>query len=335
MAEKRLDIIKNHQHIADLLLQEPRGYPCQNLDILFPSSIDGIDWGYVIIMQGENYPMFSGHNTICVVTALLETGRIKMIEPVTEFSMEAPGGEVRIRAECDAGRVTKVSMTAFPCFVAVENAKVVTPEMPERPIQVDIAYSGIFFALVNTENLSDPNLPPIHPENGHFYAKLGASILKSCIDQHPVSHPTVGIEGPELLMFYNPAQKNDIAGEQEGEFSAKETVIMQLWMKKSDGKSFLKNTMLDRSPCGSGSLALATKLWNDGTMKVGNRLHTTSILGSRFVTDLLKTGPKVGPYDKTLISTISGRAHIHGFNKIIVQPDDPFPSGFAVSDIWT
>ena len=42
-----------------------------NLDVVYPSSMTGIQWGYVIIEQGGVYPMFSGHNTICVVTALL------------------------------------------------------------------------------------------------------------------------------------------------------------------------------------------------------------------------------------------------------------------------
>ena len=51
--------------------QEPRGYPCQNLNIIFPSEMPGIEWGYVICEQECVYPLFSGHNTICVVTALL------------------------------------------------------------------------------------------------------------------------------------------------------------------------------------------------------------------------------------------------------------------------
>lgn len=334
MAEKRVNFIKNHQHIADLLLQEPRGYPCMNLDVVFPSTRDGIDWGYIIIEQGAVYPMFSGHNTICVVTALLETGRVKMAEPVTEFSLEAPGGEVQVQAECSNGRVTKVSMTAFPCYVAVENAQVMTSLAEAGPISIDIAYSGMFYVLVNTERLSEvqPNLPPLTPENGRFYAKLGASILQSSMDQHPVEHPTDGYVGPDILMFYNPAQKRT-----DDTFTVRETVIMQLWMKKSGGgeNAFLKNSMLDRSPCGSGSIALAAKLWHDGTLKVGSQLQTTSIVGSQFVTDLVKPGPKVGPFENTLISTVSGKANIYGFNKIIVQPDDPFPSGFAVSDIWT
>lgn len=34
--------------------------------------------------------MMSGHNTICVATALLECGVIEMKEPLTTFELEAP-----------------------------------------------------------------------------------------------------------------------------------------------------------------------------------------------------------------------------------------------------
>ena len=67
----------------------------------------------------------------------------------------------------------------------------------------------------------------------------------------------------------------------------------------------------------------------------GDKLRTKSIVGSRFVTELLSEGPTVGPYQNTLISQVTGRANIYAFNKIILQPDDPFQQGFAVSDIWT
>ena len=166
MAEKRDNFMRYHQHVADLLLkvfkkffisrcqskrnestnvlQEPRGFPCMNLDVVYPSSMTGIQWGYVIIEQGAVYPMFSGHNTICVVTALLvsplcmlsickhdlhlpsyqETGRIPMQEPTTEFSLEAPGGEVRVRALCDKGRVKKVSLIPQPAYMALAGVTV-------------------------------------------------------------------------------------------------------------------------------------------------------------------------------------------------------------------
>jgi len=41
----------------------------------------------------------SGHNTICTATALLETGMVPMVEPVTEFVLESPAVR-RCRCRC-------------------------------------------------------------------------------------------------------------------------------------------------------------------------------------------------------------------------------------------
>ena len=71
MAEKRKELMDNYDYIRQLLIQEPRGYPCQNLNLIFPSLHPEADFGYVIAEQNCIYPLFSGHNTICVVTALL------------------------------------------------------------------------------------------------------------------------------------------------------------------------------------------------------------------------------------------------------------------------
>ena len=36
----------------------------------------------------------------------------------------------------------------------------------------------------------------------------------------------------------------------------------------------------------------------------------------------------------SVIVDVKGRAYISGFNRLIVEPDDPFPEGFTVGDIW-
>ena len=44
-----------------VLLQEPRGYPCQNLNVIYPSSSEEAEYGYIILEQGKIYPLFSGY----------------------------------------------------------------------------------------------------------------------------------------------------------------------------------------------------------------------------------------------------------------------------------
>ena len=73
--------------------------------------------GYIIAEQHSIYPLFSGHNTICVVTALLETGQLPITEPATSFKLEAPGGPISIEARCEQGRVREVRMRSMAAFV--------------------------------------------------------------------------------------------------------------------------------------------------------------------------------------------------------------------------
>ena len=77
--------------------------------------------GYIIAEQHGIYPLFSGHNTICVVTALLETGQLHMVEPLTEFKLEAPGGLISIEAECEVIQhcVFYISLVCLEPFITI------------------------------------------------------------------------------------------------------------------------------------------------------------------------------------------------------------------------
>ena len=69
----------------------------------------------------------SGTNTMCVVTVLLETGMLPMIEPVTELTLEAPAGLIRVRADCADGKVTAVTFRNVPAFATHLAAPVEVP----------------------------------------------------------------------------------------------------------------------------------------------------------------------------------------------------------------
>jgi proline racemase len=103
MAEKRREFMKDFDHLRKLLLQEPRGYPCQNANVIFPSKIPDCLFGYIILEQNRIYPLMSGqryhlslsyescmlgHNTICVVTALIQSGKIALATTGILFRLE-------------------------------------------------------------------------------------------------------------------------------------------------------------------------------------------------------------------------------------------------------
>ncbi len=56
------------------------------------------------------------------------------------------------------------------------------------------------------------------------------------------------------------------------------------------------------------------------------------ILGTKF-TGRLVEATRVGPYS-AVVPTISGQAWITGIAQYVLDPEDPFPEGFTVADIW-
>src|SRR5574341_638563 len=136
-----LDKMLYLQHHADglrkFMLREPRGYPALCCNLILPPAHPEADAGFIIMEQTE-YPGMSGTNTICVATVLLETGMIAMQEPITELTLEAPAGLIRVRAECKSGKVEQVTFRNVPAFAMYLDAEI---EVPGRGrVKVDVAY---------------------------------------------------------------------------------------------------------------------------------------------------------------------------------------------------
>src|SRR6476619_1546450 len=93
----------------------------------------------------------SGTNTMCVATALLETGMVPMTEPVTELTLEAPAGLIRIRADCTDGKVTGVTFRNVPAFATHMDATVEVPQL--GTVTVDVASGGMFYVIAAAERL--------------------------------------------------------------------------------------------------------------------------------------------------------------------------------------
>src|SRR6476660_969796 len=148
------------------MLREPRGYPAANCNLILPPTHPEADAGFVIMEQVE-YPPMSGTNTICVVTALLETGMIPMKEPVTELTLEAPAGLIRVRAECRDGKVVAVTFRNVPAFAVHLDAPLEVPNL--GTLIVDVAYGGMFYVIADAAQVG----LRITPDEGADIVRLG------------------------------------------------------------------------------------------------------------------------------------------------------------------
>src|SRR3954451_6672243 len=150
MREKLRYINEEDDSIRRYLTTEPRGRPQASANIVYPSVDPEADAGFVILQADRAHAM-SGSNTICVVTALLETGSVAMREPFTDVVLETAAGLVRARATCRDGRCERVTLDGVPSFVDTLDRPLVVDGY--GTVSVDIAYGGCYYVFVRAEQL--------------------------------------------------------------------------------------------------------------------------------------------------------------------------------------
>lgn len=299
------------------MLREPRGYPAANCNLILPPTRPEADAGFVI-MEHVEYPGMSGTNTICVTTVLLETGMLPMREPVTELTLETPAGLVRVRADCAAGKVTRVTFRNVPAFSAYLDAVVEVPHL--GTVTVDVAYGGMFYVIADAA----PFGLRLTPDEGRDIVRIGEMIKAAAREQLPVVHPEQpGFEGITIAQLSGPPS-NPAA-------QARNAVIVSTGTLDWDRPSTWTGA-IDRSPCGTGTCAKMAVLHAKGRLGLGEDFHHEGVLGTVFTGRLVET-TKVGRYD-AVIPTLSGQAWITGFASYVLDGTDPFPEGYTVGDIW-
>src|SRR3989304_732032 len=128
MFEKMRYLAVETDDLRKRMLREPRGYPAANCNVILPATHPEADAGFVIMEQVE-YPPMSGTNTICVVTTLIETGMVKVTEPVTELTLEAPAGLVQVRAEVANGEVKNGTFENGPALAVYLDTPIDVPKL--------------------------------------------------------------------------------------------------------------------------------------------------------------------------------------------------------------
>jgi proline racemase len=276
-----------------------------HVNLMVPSTRTDCAAG-AIIMEPTEYPPMSGSNTMCVATVLLETGIVPMIEPETRFRLDMPGGPVDILAECRGGKCLSVTLSNVPSFAA----RLDSPLEVEGhgTILADIAYGGMFFAIVDARSFGFA----VAPDEARDLAVLGEKIRLAARAQLDIVHPVhTDIRGVSIVQFAGPfAGPNQVS---------RNTCIV------SPGRS-------DRSPTGTGTSARMAVLHARGLLGVGDGLVHESIIGSRFHGRIVGTTTEGGI--PAVHTTVKGRAWITGLHQYMVDPSDPWPAGYVVSDTW-
>jgi len=317
MFDKMSWIQANHDDLRLRMLREPRGFPAANCNLVLPSAHPDAAAGYVIMEQVE-YPGMSGSNTMCVVTALLETGLLPMTEPVTEVTLEAPAGLIRIRADCRDGKVTGVTFRNVPAFATHLDAAVEVPHL--GTVTVDVAYGGMFYVIASAEAFG----LRLTPDEGADIVRITEMIKAAANEQLPVVHPEQpGFAGITIGQLSGPA--HDPTNSMRNVVTVSTGALD--WERPATWTG-----AIDRSPCGTGTCARMATLHARGHLAIGEDFRHEGILGTVFTGRLLEDAT-VGER-AAVVPQITGQAWITGIADYVVDPTDPFPEGFTVGDIW-
>ena len=305
MFERMRAMERDHDHIRKLLICEPRGSVARHVNLITPPIRPDCDAG-LIIMEPTEYPPMSGSNSMCAATVLLETGMLPMTGPETLVHLDTPAGRVAVRAECSGGRVRSIEITNVPSFVFhLDHPLEVAGE---KPLTVDVAYGGMIYASVNAAALGFS----IAPHEARDLALLGEKIRHAAREQITSVHPdNPGISGVSIVQFAMPF-------EGVGKVTRNTCIV-------SPGRS-------DRSPTGTGTSARMAILHARGQMAVGDSMTHASIIGSEFHGRIVSEAAVGGK--PAIVPAIKGRAWLTGMHQYFLDPDDPYPQGYVVSDTW-
>jgi proline racemase len=317
MFEKRLYLERHGDSLRKLMLREPRGYPALCCNLILPPADPAADAGLIIMEQTE-YPAMSGSNTICTATVLIETGMVKVIEPVTTLILDTPAGLVHVRAEVEGGKAKRITFRNVPAFATHLDTELTLPGY--GVITVDVAYGGMFYVIADAAQFG----LSLTSNEARQVLKIGEMLKAAAREQLEVAHPeNLGLGGVSISQLSAPpthplAHRKNAVVVSAGTFDWDQP---ETW-----------SASLDRSPCGTGTSAKMAVMHAKGELPLHREFVHESMLGTLFTGKLIEE-TRVGQY-AAVVPEITGSAWITGYADYVLDPSDPFPEGFMLGDLW-
>lgn len=293
--------------LRDFVLNEPRGGVFRHVNLLVPPRDPRADAAF-IIMEPEDTPPMSGSNSICVATVLLDAGILPMTEPETHLVLEAPGGLVRVCAECRDGKAQRIHVRNLPSFAVRLDATIEVEGLGS--LTVDTAFGGDSFVVVDAAALG----LALTPDEAADIAGLGVRISDAATRQLGFHHP----ENPDwrhisFCAFCGPLSETPTG-------------------LKGRSAVAIRPGKVDRSPTGTAVSARMALMAARGQLRQGQTFDADSIIGSSFTGRIVETTEIGGK--PAIIPEISGRAWVTGTHQHMLDPDDPWPRGYRLGDTW-
>jgi proline racemase len=289
--EKREYARKKQDHLRRVLMFEPRGHADMYGALLTKPERRDSDTG-VLFMHNEGYSLMCGHGIIAVTKILIE----RKVIAGPSITYDAPAGQ--IKAHYKDGQVSFLNV---PSFVLAAGVPVT---VGNRTMNVDVAFGGAFYAIVDAEAAG----LAVVPGRLNELKAMGDAISRAVEKEMTVVHPTEpGLNGVYGTIFTGPPDKDGADLKNVTIFADRE---------------------VDRSPCGTGTCAVLAVLDAMGMLNEDKPFVHESIVGSTF-SARVASRTTVGDIP-AILPELTGTASITGDHTFVVEKDDLFPKGFRL-----
>jgi proline racemase len=307
MAQKRDWVERHADDLRRALVLEPRGHR-DMCGAMFTEPVSpGSDAG-LIFFHNEGYPSMSGHGAIAAATIALERNLLPLVasdvagqEAAVVFDTVAGTVHVRPRLQThgDTHTIDSVMFTNVPAFVWSGGQPV---RLGSRELRVDIAFGGVFYAIVDTEAIGIPLHGSRLPELRRLGVDVRAAVNAAIAVSHPADATIAGVAG---VIFTGPPQ--------DPEAHLRNVTVFA-------------NGAVDRSPCAAGTSAVMSVLDAMGLLLGDQPFVHESIIGTLHRGRL--TGrTQVGEY-AAIVTEIEATASVTGEHTFFIDDDDPLRDGF-------
>lgn len=301
VADVRAWMQREADHLRRFLTSEPRGHRDLVGAWITEPRAEGADFG-VVFMDAKRYPFACGTATVGAITTMIELGLTSPRGDRGEVVVDTPAGLVRAYAEREGARVRAVGFEMVPSCV-LERAIPLELAGGERA-RADIVFVGGCLVLVSAADVPFP----LAAESARDIVALGEAVIAAANQQRAPVHPISG-EGATIdgCVFYDPSGDPD---------------------RRGAGAVVYGASHLDRSPCGTGTAAKMTRLYERGELALGERYENRGVLGTAFDGWLVEealVGSRAG-----VRARIRASAQLVGMSALYLDPADPFPEGYLL-----
>jgi proline racemase len=307
MREKTEWMVRRADHVRQTLMREPRGHR----DMVGAMLTEPVGLGShagLVFMNAHGYAPMSGHGVMGVTAiaharALIVTARAAGGDGSMVFDTIA--GAIRVQSWPGGGSAPDVEgrtvrLTNVPSFVLRGGVPI---SVGSRTIRVDVAYGGVFYAIVDAEavglGIDGRHLTSL----GRMATDIMARVEAAMVVAHPLDPAMRGLGG---VLFTGPA--TDARAQLRS-------------------VSILAGASAGRSASGTGLSAVMAVLDAMGLLADNGEVEQEGVSGARFK-GTVAGRTQVGDHP-AIVPLVEGSAWITGEHQFFADPTDPFGRGFS------